>query len=220
MKNAEQLAEILLEIKALKLSPLSPFTWTSGYRMPVYNDNRKLLSNPAHRRLVADSFAEIISRKQLLFDLIGGVATAGIPHATTLADQLASPLVYIREQSKGHGMRNQVEGILDAGKRVLVVEDLVSTGKSSVAAVQGVRTAGGQVTDCLAIFSYGFPEIQSQFKEIGCLLHSVLTFDLVLTVAQRNSYITSDEAEMIRSWQADPFGWGERSGFPKIVKAG
>ena len=140
---AKQLAETTLAIGAFKLRPEDPFRWASGYYMPIYNDNRMLLGNASHRRLVSDGFAALIEENQLAFDVVCGTATAGIAPATTLADRLAKPLVYVRDKAKGHGMQNRVEGILNDGQTCLVIEDVISTGGSSVSAVEGVRESGG-----------------------------------------------------------------------------
>ena len=153
---ADTLASRALELNAIKLQPNDPFTWTSGYRMPIYNDNRLFLGDAADRKTIASGFAEVIRESGISFDVIAGTATAGIPHATTLADTLQAPLVYVRAQAKGHGLQNRIEGPLASGQSVLLIEDLVSTGKSSISAVQALRDAGATVTHCLAIFSYGF----------------------------------------------------------------
>ena len=147
MKNApsdysKKLAHIALEIGAIKLNPQNPFTWASGYRMPVYNDNRLLLGNAEHRLLIAEGFQDILRRENIHADAVVGTATAGIPHATTLANLLRTPLVYVRSSPKGHGMENLIEGVLTKSQNVVVVEDLISTGDSSLKAVEAVRKAG------------------------------------------------------------------------------
>jgi len=216
---SRRLAEVSLSIGSIKLNPSDPFTWTSGYRMPIYNDNRLLLGDFEHRSLVAGAFVNVLESKDIHLDVVAGVATAGIPHATSLADNLTLPLIYVREKPKAHGTRSQIEGQLKSGATVLLVEDLVSTGKSSIAAVNAVREAGGTLSDCVCIFSYGFPELIKLFHENNCQLHPLLTFNTMLDVALDNGYVNKSEADMLKSWNIDPFSWGEKHGFPKVEKS-
>ena len=206
---AQKLAEIALELQVVKLSPDKPFTWTSGYKMPIYNDNRLFLSDAEHRQTIAEGFVNLIQKNELQFDVIAGTATAGIPHATTLADMLRLPLVYVRSTAKGHGMKNLVEGGLKAGQKVLVIEDLISTGGSSIAAVNGLREQEAIVDTCLSIFTYGFSKASEKFQENNCASFSLLTFPVLLEVAIEKKYITEAQAEDLRSWQDSPFTWGE-----------
>lgn len=224
MSNASRLAELALELEAFKFSPQAPFTWASGYRMPVYNDNRLLLSRPEARRLVAEGLSGIIKEKGIGCEVVAGVATSGIPHATSLADLLGKPLVYVRDKPKDHGLRNRIEGVgaehgLD-GRHCVVIEDLISTGGSSARAVEAVREAGGKAGHCLAIFSYGFPEGQAAFTSLNppCQLHSLLEFPLLLETAKLKGYLSPEQVAAMQAWRADPWGWGASQGFPKAEK--
>ena len=216
-----EIAERSLKIKGIKLNPENPFQWASGFKMPIYNDNRLLLNDPDTRKLVAEGFSEIITERKIKCDVIAGTATAGIPHATTLADKLRKPLIYIREKPKDHGLKNYIEGIDSESTLksldVLVIEDLVSTGGSSLKAVQAVRNIHGKVNHMLAIFNYGFQETQEQFDEADCELTSLLTYDVLLDVAVREKYISENQLLALKEWRADPFNWGEKHGFPKGV---
>ena len=169
VKFGIELAKRALKIQAIKINPERPFQWASGYFMPIYNDNRMLLYDPSTRKLIAEGFSQIIKRKKIKFDVVAGTSTAGIPHAETLADLLEKPMIYIRDKPKDHGLRNQIEGI-DSNKNLfgleaIVVEDLVSTGGSSLKAVHAVRNARGKVRFMFSIFNYGFPEIEQEFRE-------------------------------------------------------
>ena len=212
-----KLAKIALEIKAIKLRPENPFEWASGYFMPIYNDNRLLLGNAQHRQLVAEGLEQLIRVHQIPYDFIAGTSTAGISPGTTLADRLGVPFMYIRDKPKDHGLRNQIEGI-DAesnliGCKVLVVEDLISTGGSSLKAVQAVRNARGQADHILSIFNYGLPEAEQLFADARCQIHSLLTYEVLLRVAKEKNYITPDQTRMLEEWRSDPFVWGEKHGF-------
>ena len=213
MDFAQQLAKISLEIGAIKINPKKPFMWASGYRMPLYNDNRMLLGNADHRTLVAEAMKATIENEGIRIDTIAGVATAGIPHATSLANLIKLPLIYVRSSPKEHGLKNQVEGILKSGQAVVVVEDLISTGGSAIKAVDAVREAGGVVEHCLAIFSYGFTEAKKQFEESHCQLHTLLNLDSLLQFAIKEEYITSKEKQVVDTWIQNPFEWGKQQGF-------
>ena len=213
MDFAQQLAKISLEIGAIKINPQKPFTWASGYRMPLYNDNRMLLGNADHRTLVAEAMKATIENEGMRIDTIAGVATAGIPHATSLANLVKLPLIYVRSSPKEHGLKNQVEGILKSGQAVVVVEDLISTGGSAIKAVDAVREAGGVVEHCLAIFSYGFTEAKKRFEESHCQLHTLLNLDSLLQFAIKEGYITSKEKQVVDTWIQNPFEWGKQQGF-------
>lgn len=212
---SQDLAKISLEIGAIQLNPEDPFTWASGYRMPVYNDNRLLLGNAEHRRLVAEGFQTLIRDHHIEVDVVAGTATAGIAPATTLANLLEIPLVYVRPSPKQHGMRNQVEGILKENQTVVVIEDLVSTGKSAVNAVEAIRKSGARVEHCLCIFNYGFEKTLELFRETRCQLHSLLTFESLLKFAEESKTLSPEQIEILHPWHKDPFQWGRRHGFPK-----
>ena len=213
MTFAHQLAQISLELGAIKIDSKNPFTWASGYRMPLYNDNRMLLGNAAHRALIAEAMKAIIEKEGMPVDTIAGVATAGIPHATSLANLLKLPLLYVRPSPKEHGLKNQVEGLLKSGQAVIVVEDLISTGGSALKAVEAVRDAGGVVKHCLGIFSYGFPEAKDRFEKSQCQLHTLLSLDSLLKFALKEKYIASEEKQVLDTWRQSPFEWGKQQGF-------
>ena len=213
MTIADNIAQVALEIGAIRINAQEPFTWASGYKMPIYNDNRLLLGNAGHRALIAQGFQDLLKKCAAEVDVIAGTATAGIPHATTLADLLQVPLIYVRSTAKSHGMGNKIEGVLNQNQRVLVVEDLISTGGSAASAVTAIREAGGIVDHCFSIFSYGFPEATEKFKSISCQIHSILVFSELLRVAQSTQNLPTGDIETLRSWQEAPFKWGENKGF-------
>lgn len=216
---ANELARICLEIGAIKLSPETPFTWASGYRMPVYNDNRLLMGDFQHRMLVANGLKALIDDKGLEFDLVAGTATAGISPSTSLANGLESSLIYVRPTAKQHGMQNQIEGILKPGQTAIVIEDLISTGGSAMKAVHAIRQAGGKVHDCLCIFNYGFKQAEELFRAEDCQLHSLLTFEALVNFAEESGALPASQIEMLRPWHTDPFKWGEQHGFPREIQA-
>ncbi len=215
---ANELARVCLEIGAIKLSPENPFTWASGYRMPVYNDNRLLMGDFQHRMLVANGLKALIDNHSLKFDLVAGTATAGISPATSLANCLQSSLIYVRPAPKQHGMQNQIEGVLKNGQTAIVIEDLISTGGSAMKAVQAIRKAGGKVHDCLCIFNYDFKQAGDLFRAEGCRLHSLLTFEALVSFAEESGALPAAQIEMLRPWHKDPFKWGEHHGFPRQVQ--
>ena len=218
------LAKGAFELGAIKLSPSAPFTWASGYRMPIYNDNRMFLSSPKYRALIRDAFADMLSATGEKCDNIAGTATAGIPHATSLADMLYKPLSYVRSSSKDHGLGHQIEGIGKdgySGQKVVLIEDLISTGSSSLKAVEAIRNAGGDCTLCLAIFTYGLQAAVDAFAALNpeCVFHTILSYDTMIHTACETGYISSSDADVLHEWREDPFGWGEKRGWPREVKA-
>lgn len=210
-----RLAETVLDIGAVKLSPKDPFTWASGYRMPVYNDNRLLLGKSEYRFLVSEGFQELIQFENLPVDVVAGTATAGIAPATTLANALEKPLVYVRPKPKNHGMQNQIEGPLNPGDNVLVIEDLISTGGSALKAVEALRAQGAKVSSCLSIFTYGFETASVEFEKYSCRLLSLLTFPFLIAFASQTDTISPQEKKILENWYQNPFDWGENHGFPK-----
>jgi orotate phosphoribosyltransferase len=219
-----RLARAGLDIHAIKLSTGQPFLWASGYYMPIYNDNRMFLFYPEHRKLITDALASMIRIYSLPFDVIAGTSTAGIPFGTALAERLESPFIYVRNKPKDHGAQNQIEGI-DAekdleGYHVVLVEDLVSTGSSSVEAIQAIRRARGAVDCCLSLFSYDLPGSLRLFCDLEppCTLRPLLTFGLMLEAALQCGYLDREEEKVLEEWRKDPFGWGARHGFPKVEK--
>lgn len=218
------LAGMALELQAIKLQVQQPFTWASGYRMPIYNDNRRLLASPKARTLVCDAFAEMLQSLQFDADNIAGTATAGIPHATTLADRLAKPLSYVRSSGKDHGLGQQIEGLGQSGSyggaKVLLIEDLISTGGSSIKAVEAIVNAQGFCPYTLAIFTYGFDAAVDAFAKLDprCTFHTILDYDVMVHSALESGYVNEEEAILLSQWRENPFAWGEKHGFPPIVK--
>ncbi len=203
----EQVAADLLEIGALVLRPAEPFTWASGLRAPVYCDNRLTLAYPAVRSRITAGFQELIGRGAARPGAVAGVATAGIPQAALVADRLGLPLAYVRAGAKGHGRENRIEGRVSEGQRVVLIEDLVSTGGSSVAAAEALRAAGAEVTAVLAIFSYGFDAATERF-DAAALDHATLTdFATLLRVAERAGVLGTKALGALRAWRADPQAW-------------
>lgn len=215
-----ELANISLSTGSIRLRPDAPFRWASGYYMPIYNDNRMLLASAAHRGFVADAFQAMVKESGIAFDVIAGTATAGIPHATTLADRLGLPLVYVRGAAKGHGMGRRIEGAAGedalSGRTVLLVEDLISTGGSSIAAVQALREAGALVPLCAAIFSYGLEKAEEAFASLDppCRCLPILDYDVLVREALGGGYIDAEGERRLREWREAPFEWGLKYGFP------
>jgi orotate phosphoribosyltransferase len=221
---AALLAEKALENGAIRLSPDNPFTWASGYRMPIYNDNRQFLADWKSRAMIADAFADMLQAEGYDPANIAGTSTAGIPHATTLADRLHKSLSYVRSSSKDHGLHQRIEGLDASGSyhhaKVLLVEDLVSTGGSSVEAVRSIVQAEGDCAYCFAIFTYGLPQSVDAFNALdpSCTLRTILDYDTLLFHAERVGYLTAMQAKVLVSWRLDPFGWGAAHGWPKEEK--
>ncbi len=214
-----KVANVAFELGAIRLNVNDPFRWVSGYRMPIYNDNRRLLASSKARALVAEGFEAILKALDYDPDSIAGTATAGIPHATTLADRLGKPLSYVRSSSKGHGLGNQIEGLAKGGtyenSHVLLIEDLISTGLSSTHAVETIVAAQGQCPHTLAIFTYGFTAAEEAFAALKpqALFHTILTYEVMLGSALKEGYISPLEATSLEAWSSDPFGWGIERGF-------
>lgn len=198
---ASKVAEYLLEIQAIKLSPNEMFTWASGKQSPIYCDNRLTLSFPKVRNLIKASFAQLVEEKYPEADLVVGVATAGIAHGALLADALDLPFAYIRAKAKGHGLQNLVEGKINAGAKVVVVEDLISTGGSSLKAVDAVREAGAEVLSMFAIFTYGFENAVENFKKADCPFYTLSDFDNLLKFAIENKLFAEKELKFMADWK-------------------
>lgn len=207
--SQQRIAHLLFEIGAVVLRPDKLFTWTSGIQSPIYCDNRLLMSDVNARREVREAFCHLIKEKPIGCELIAGVALGAIPHAAWVAERLGKPLVYIRKETKSHGKQNQVEGKVPAGVAAVVIEDLVSTGGSSAAAVEALRGAGAKVEHCLAIFSYGFAEAQKKFAEIHCELTTLTDFPTLLQIAKERRIIKAKEEERLKKFSADPWHWLE-----------
>jgi len=204
--TSSSIARKLLEIKAIQLSPEQPFTWASGILSPIYCDNRLSLSYPEVRNLIKESLAEA-AMSFGEFDVVAGVATAGIPHGALVADALGKPFIYVRSKPKGHGMQNLIEGEIPDGKKVLVVEDLISTGGSSAKAINALKENGAIVIGAIAIFTYGFDKAVKTFKEVDCPFVTLSNYDDLLEEAVKMNYISSDILETLQSWKKSPSTW-------------
>lgn len=201
-----KVAKILLKVKAITLNPNEPYRFVSGILSPIYCDNRLLMSYPKERKKIVDFFIKVIKDKK--FDIIGGIATSGICWAAWIAEKLDKPMVYIRAKTKEHGKENLVEGKLEKGQKVLVVEDLISTGGSSLRAVSAVRENGGMVEDCVAIFTYEMEKAKNGFKESKCNLFTLSDFTTLIEVATEENYIKEEDKAKVLEWNKNPQEWG------------
>ncbi|MBP9136037.1 MAG: orotate phosphoribosyltransferase [Chitinophagales bacterium] len=206
---AEQLIDNLLQIKAIRMSPQNPFTWASGWKSPVYCDNRKILSYPIVRDLVKGGIYEMAKNQFSNFNCIAGVATAGIPWGAILADQLNLPFVYVRSKPKEHGMKNTIEGDLPENARVLVVEDVISTGMSSLQAVDDLRAQGAQIIGMLAIYTYGFPMAIEKFEQKEVVLKTLTNYEVLTKIALKKGFIEKDVLETLILWRNNPDTWNQ-----------
>ena len=200
-------ASKLLRIKAIKLQPNEPFTWASGWKSPFYCDNRKTLSYPDIRTFVKVGMVHAILKHFPEADVIAGVATAGIPQAALIADVLNMPLIYVRSKRKDHGLENLIEGEMKEGAKVVVIEDLISTGGSSLKAVEAIRKAGGDVVGMVASYTYGFPIAAQAFKDANVKLVTLTDYDHVVAEALATGYIQESDIELLNEWRKDPSGW-------------
>ena len=205
MVSAE-LAQKLLQIKAIKLSPSEPFTWASGIKSPIYCDNRITLSYPEIRTFVKIALSTL-SEQLEDYDTVAGVATAGIAHGALIADYIKKPFIYVRSKAKGHGRENLIEGDFSRAKKVLVVEDLISTGGSSIQAVEALRAEGIEVVGVIALFSYEFEKAKKNFEAANCPYLTVSGYSTMLTQAKKTNYITDVEYATLQNWSKDPSGW-------------
>lgn len=205
--TAAKTAETLLGINAIKLSPKQPFTWASGWKSPIYCDNRIVLSFPEKRALLKTTMAQEISNLYGTPDVIAGVATGAIGIGALVADYLGLPFIYVRPEPKSHGRQNQIEGALKAEQNVVVVEDLISTGKSSLNAVRALKDAGANVLGMVAIFSYGFEAAANNFAEEKVNLHTLSDYDNLLELALKTNYISDEQLETLSRWNANPAEW-------------
>ncbi len=205
---SREVADHLMQIKAIKLQPANPFTWASGWKSPIYCDNRKTLSFPEVRKFIADSFANRV--RDLFSDatVVAGVATGAIAHGVLVAERLGLPFIYVRSSSKGHGLGNQIEGAYSAGDKAVVIEDLISTGGSSLSAVEALRKAGCEVVGMAAIFTYGFDKAVKAFEKADCKLTTLSDYDTLTREAAASGYIGEEELETLENWRVDPSSWG------------
>lgn len=204
----QKIAEFLLQIKAIKLQPTNPFTWASGWKSPIYCDNRITLSHPTVRTYIRQKLTQLIQEKFGAVGCIAGVATAGIPQGVLVAQELGLPFIYVRSKPKDHGTGNLIEGEVMQGKRVVVIEDLVSTGKSSLQAVHALRDAGYDVAGMAAIFTYEFDVAAENFKEAKCPFVTLSNYSALIKYASENQYISPDDIDLLKQWREDPSVWG------------
>ncbi|MBS0011535.1 MAG: orotate phosphoribosyltransferase [Bacteroidales bacterium] len=206
---AKSIAAYLLQIKAIKLQPSNPFTWASGWRSPIYCDNRKTLSFPVVRLAIRDAFVKKIGEHYPGVELIAGVATGAIAHGVLVADALDLPFVYVRSGAKEHGLGNRIEGSYEKGQKVVVIEDLISTGGSSLSAVKALREEGCEVMGMIAIFTYGFEKAAVSFRDNNCSLFTLSDYNVLIEQARSTGYITENDIDTLRKWRQDPASWGK-----------
>ncbi|MDR1130491.1 MAG: orotate phosphoribosyltransferase [Prevotellaceae bacterium] len=204
MNTANKIASLLLDIKAVKLSVKEPFTWASGWKSPIYCDNRKILSYPDARKSVCKGFASYIKEHYPDAEVIAGVATGAIAHGMLVAEELNLPFVYVRASPKSHGLENLIEGELPEKSKVVVIEDLISTGGSSIAAVEALRKAGACVLGLLAVFSYEFDAARQNFNAVKCDFHSLSNYSILLKEAADSGYIEKKDLELLKKWREAP----------------
>ena len=205
--SAEKIAESLLQIKAIKLNPTTPFQWASGWKSPIYCDNRKTLSYPPVRTFIRQQFVEAINERYPNVEVIAGVATGGIALGALVAEAMGLPFVYVRSASKGHGMQNMIEGDVANNQKVVVIEDLISTGGSSLKAVAALREEGCDILGMVAIFTYGFELAENNFKESKCDLVTLSDYDSMLKAAVKANYVSENALESLAQWRVNPAKW-------------
>ena len=205
----QKIAEFLLQIKAIKLQPNNPFTWASGWRSPIYCDNRITLSHPTIRTYIRQKLSELVQEEYGAASVIAGVATAGIPQGALVAQELGLPFIYVRSKPKEHGTQSLIEGEINPGQRVVVVEDLISTGKSSIQAVHALREAGFEVAGLVAIFSYGFDIATENFAEAKCRFTTLSNYSALVEYAVEHNYIQKSDFELLSDWRKNPSEWGQ-----------
>ncbi|MEO6915693.1 MAG: orotate phosphoribosyltransferase [Chitinophagaceae bacterium] len=207
MTNQKAVAEKLLQIQAVKLSPDNPFTWASGWKSPIYCDNRRVLSFPYVRDFIKSELCNLIFEDFPDAALVAGVATAGIAWGAFAADQLKLPFVYVRPKPKEHGLGNQIEGYFQPGQQTIIVEDLVSTGKSSLQVAEILKNEGLEVAGMVSIFDYGFPQAENAFKTAGITLKSLTTYQEMIDLALEKGQITSEQEKVLLNWRENPSSW-------------
>ncbi|MBO4738576.1 MAG: orotate phosphoribosyltransferase [Bacteroidales bacterium] len=210
MEISKNCARQLLSIKAIKLSPNAPFTWASGLKSPIYCDNRKSLSYPAIRQFIRDGLVLMIKENYPDVQVIAGVATGAIAQGALVAEALNLPFVYVRSEEKKHGLTNKVEGVINAGDKVVVVEDLVSTGQSSLNAAHTLKDMGCNILGMVAIFTYNLPIAAQRFEESGITLRTLTNYDVLLPEAAKEGYIKEEEIQILNQWSKNPEQWAER----------
>lgn len=209
INTAKEVSAILLEIKAIKLQPANPFTWASGLRSPIYCDNRIALSFPEKRTYIKDQLVKAVKTHFADAEAVAGVATAGIPQGALIADALNLPFAYVRSSAKAHGMTNKIEGKIEPGQKVVVVEDLISTGKSSLNAVDAIKNAGGVVIGMIAIFSYDLEVAQKNFESKDCKLITLSDYNIMIEKAVADNYVGDNDKEKLLEWRKNPQAWSD-----------
>ena len=209
-ETALAVAEFLLQIKAIKLDVNKPFTWASGLKSPIYCDNRKTLSYPKVRTYIRQEFVKLINEAFGTVDVVAGVATGAIAQGALVAQEMGLPFVYVRSSKKGHGLDNQIEGVIESGQSVIVVEDLVSTGQSSLAAVQALREAGCNVKGMVAIFSYNLKAAEENFKAANCILNTLTDYEHLIKRAHEQEYIKEADLKSLVEWRENPQAWSDK----------
>ena len=207
-ETEKQVAEFLLQIKAIKLQPNNPFTWASGWKSPIYCDNRITLSHPTVRTYIRQQLTRIVQDTFGSVECIAGVATAGIPQGVLVAQEMGLPFIYVRSKPKDHGRGNMIEGEVMPGKRVVVIEDLLSTGKSSLHAVEALRGADCTVAGLAAIFTYDFDVAAENFKQANCPFVTLSNYNALIKYAVENQYISENDVQLLESWRENPAEWG------------
>jgi len=207
-ESALKIAEFLLQIKAIKLQPDNPFTWASGWKSPIYCDNRKTLSYPMIRTYIRQEFVNAISKEFGKPDVIAGVATGGIAQGALVAHEMGLPFVYVRSEAKVHGLSNMIEGVVESGQSVVVIEDLISTGGSSIKAVEALRKEGCKVKGMASIFTYGFKVAADNFKKAKCELITLSNYDVLIEQALKSNYVSEKDVKSLKAWRDNPAEWG------------
>ena len=203
----QKVAEFLLQIKAIKLQPNNPFTWASGWKSPIYCDNRITLSHPSIRTYIRQKLTSLVQEEFGSVSIVAGVATAGIPQGVLVAQELGLPFIYVRSKAKEHGTGSLIEGEFSPGQRVVVVEDLISTGKSSLQAVNALRDAGCEVAGLVAIFNYGFDAAEENFKQAKCRFVTLSNYNALIEYAAKHNYVSAADLKLLVKWREDPEGW-------------
>ncbi|MCB9175426.1 MAG: orotate phosphoribosyltransferase [Flavobacteriales bacterium] len=206
-ESAKKVAQSLLQIKAIKLQPNQPFTWASGWNSPIYCDNRKILSYPKVRTFIRQQFVEAIKEHYPKVEVIAGVATGGIAIGALVAEEMGLPFVYIRSAAKGHGLQNLIEGEVPTDKNVVVIEDLISTGGSSLTAVAALKQENCNVLGMVAIFTYDFETAKENFKAAQCPLVTLSDYNVLIATAEADSFISANDVASLSEWRKDPAGW-------------
>ncbi|MBK9301788.1 MAG: orotate phosphoribosyltransferase [Bacteroidetes bacterium] len=211
MNREFAVAEKLLQINAVKLNLQNPFTWASGWKSPIYCDNRKILSYPHVRDFIKSEMTNTVFTEFPDAEVIAGVATAGIPHGVLVADLLTLPFVYVRSKPKEHGMGNQIEGVLEPGKKVVVIEDLISTGMSSMQAVEALQQAGAEIIGICSVFNYGFDVARDLFASKQIKMISLSNYDALVSLALEKNIIDQADESLLKEWRVSPSSWGQKS---------